>query len=92
MSHNFKLQTFCLVLVSFLLGCNEFIIVGILPELSSAFHTSQAVMGLLVTAFALIYAICTPFVTINAARFEPKSALNLTVDFYFSQYIYGFGA
>lgn len=60
---NFKIQSFILVLIAFILGFSEFIIVGILTDLSISFNVDVSTVGYLVTTFAVIYAISTPFVT-----------------------------
>lgn len=60
-----KFQSFVLVLTSFILGFSEFIIVGILNDVAADFHVSLAAVGLLVTIFAIIYAISTPIVSLS---------------------------
>ncbi|MCF1620381.1 MFS transporter [Tetragenococcus koreensis] len=59
----FKVQSFILILVSFLLGFSEFIIVGILDDVAASFAVDVSTAGYLVTIFALAYAISTPIVT-----------------------------
>ncbi|MGF2385704.1 MFS transporter [Lentilactobacillus otakiensis] len=66
----FKFQSFVLVLIAFVLGFSEFLIVGILDDLSSQFNVPVATVGYLVTAFAIVYAISTPFITILIGRFN----------------------
>lgn len=46
-------QTVLLVALSFVLGCNEFMIVGILSNLASDFNVNMTQVGFLVTIFAL---------------------------------------
>lgn len=78
----FKLQSIVFVLVSFMLGCNEFIVVGILSDLSRQFQVPISIMGYLVTIFATVYAISTPFVTVLTSRFSRyKTLLTLMVIF-----------
>lgn len=60
----YPFQTVVLVLLSFALGCSEFIVVGILSDIASDLHVSNAAVGSLVTIFALVYAVSTPFVTL----------------------------
>lgn len=60
---NYRLQSLVLVLIAFALGFSEFIIVGVLPDIARDFHESEAVVGLLVTIFALVYAVSTPLIT-----------------------------
>ena len=49
-----------LVLLGFSLGCSEFVVIGIEPELAEAFDCSLAQVGDLISFFALAYAIATP--------------------------------
>ncbi len=70
------------ILVAFMLGCNEFIVVGILPDLSAQFHTPISTMGYLVTIFAMVYAVSAPFVTILTSRYSRyKTLLTLMIVF-----------
>lgn len=73
----YQLQTAALVLMAFVLGCSEFIIVGILSDIATALHTSQTSVGNLVTVFALVYAVCTPFVATFLGRGSTTRALLL---------------
>lgn len=58
-----KLQTGIFVLTAFLLGCNEFMIVGIISDLAQSFNVSLSSLGLLVTLFGIVYAGITPVLT-----------------------------
>lgn len=60
---NYRMQSLVLVLIAFALGFSEFIIVGVLPDIAKTFHEPVTVVGLLVTIFALVYAISTPLIT-----------------------------
>lgn len=81
---NFKIQSLTLIMVAFVLGFSEFIIVGILNDLAKQFSVSVANVGLLVTMFALIYAISTPFITLYIGRFNLfKVMLSLLAIFVF---------
>ena len=64
----FKFQSFVLVLIAFTLGFSEFLIVGILDDLSRQFQVSVATIGYLVTIFALVYAISTPIITLMLGK------------------------
>lgn len=66
----YRLQAFSLVLVSFMMGCNEFIVVGIISDIASSLQVTVATVGYLVTIFAIVYAISTPLVTILTNRFN----------------------
>lgn len=59
-----KFQSFIFIFIAFVLGFSEFIIVGILNDIAGNLHVSIELVGYLVTIFALVYAICTPFVTL----------------------------
>src|SRR5699024_5548158 len=59
----FKRQSFVLILLAFVLGFSEFIIVGILDDIAQQFSVKISVVGYLVTIFALVYALSTPVVT-----------------------------
>lgn len=50
-------------MIAFALGFSEFIIVGVLLDIAKTFHEPVTVVGLLVTIFALVYAISTPLIT-----------------------------
>jgi len=49
-----------LSLLTFVLGTSEFVIVGILTDISSSLSMSNAKAGTLVSAFAITFAIATP--------------------------------
>ncbi|MBU9789796.1 MFS transporter [Lentilactobacillus sp. G22-6] len=66
----FKVQSFVLVLIAFVLGFSEFLIVGILDDLGAQFDVPVATVGYLVTIFAIVYAISTPFITILISRYN----------------------
>lgn len=59
-----------LIVLVFLLGTSEFIVIGILPELSDAFHISLAKASGIVSVFAVTYAAGTPFLTAFSGRFS----------------------
>ncbi|WP_064092063.1 MFS transporter [Rossellomorea aquimaris] len=61
-----------LSLLTFVLGTSEFVIVGILTEISSNLHISNAKAGTLVSAFALTFAIATPIVMSVTSHFPKR--------------------
>lgn len=69
MSKN-RLIALVFVLVTFLLGCNEFMVVGILSEIARHLNVSLTQVGYLVTVFAVVYAICTPIITIFTSKYN----------------------
>ncbi|MBM7543681.1 putative MFS family arabinose efflux permease [Weissella beninensis] len=83
-------QTVLLVALSFVLGCNEFMIVGILSNIASDFNVNMTQVGFLVTIFALIYAICTPIITALTSHFNKYTCLIiLVIIFIFSNILTG---
>ena len=71
----YRLQSILFVFVAFMLGCNEYMIVGVLPDIAHQYHDSLSTLGLLVTVFALIYAIFTPIITSLANRWRRHHVL-----------------
>ena len=71
MSRNRKLLCVgLLVLLGFSLGCSEFVVIGIEPELAAAFDVSLARVGQLISSFALTYAVATPVLALSTGRFR----------------------
>jgi MFS transporter, DHA1 family, inner membrane transport protein len=66
-----------LAIAAFGIGTSEFIIMGLLPNLSDDFHVSIPKAGVLVTGYALSVTIGAPIVAIATAKLERKSALLL---------------
>jgi DHA1 family inner membrane transport protein len=66
-----------LAIAAFGIGTSEFIIMGLLPNLSDDFHVSIPKAGVLVTGYALSVTIGAPIVAIATARLERKLALLL---------------
>ena len=66
----YRLQSIVFVLVAFLLGCNEFMVVGVLSNIAKSYHASLSTVGFLVTMFALTYAICTPVLTTLTGKYD----------------------
>lgn len=71
----YRLQALVFVFVAFMLGCNEYMIVGVLPDVARDFHEPLSKLGLLVTIFALVYAVCTPIITSIASRWPRHRVL-----------------
>lgn len=71
----YRLQAIVLVLVAFMLGCNELIMVGIISDIARQFSVSLATVGYLVTIFATVYAVSTPIITIYSSRFNRYKTL-----------------
>ncbi|MFT9097111.1 MFS transporter [Liquorilactobacillus sp.] len=67
---SFKFRATVLILIAFVLGCSEFIVVGILNDLAHQFDKSVTTVGYLVTIFAFVYAFSTPILTALIAKFR----------------------
>lgn len=80
---NYRIQAVILVFVTFMLGCNEFMVVGILSDISSGLNTTQSMVGFLVTAFAVVYAVSTPIINLLTSKFNHYSALLLLMIVFF---------
>jgi len=63
LSKKHKILAFTLILLTFVMGTSEFVIVGLLTEVSTSIGISIATAGTLVSGFAIAYAIGTPIVT-----------------------------
>ncbi|MGE7945447.1 MFS transporter [Lysinibacillus sp. NPDC093688] len=61
-----------LTLLTFVLGTSEFVIVGILTDISSSLQMTNAKAGTLVSAFALTFAIATPLVMSATSHFPKR--------------------
>ena len=71
----YRLQSILFVFVAFMLGCNEYMIVGVLPDIAHQYHDSLSTLVMLVTVFALVYAIFTPIITSLANRWRRHHVL-----------------
>lgn len=59
-----------LVLLSFALGTSEFIVIGVLTDISESLKITEVMAGSLVSMFALSYSVCTPFSAAIAGKFN----------------------
>ena len=73
--NKYRIQAIVFVLVAFMLGCNEFMVVGILSDIAGHLHVSLALAGYLVTIFATTYAISTPFITVLTSKYSRYKTL-----------------
>lgn len=69
-----SVQVIALVTLSFALGCSEFVVVGILPDIAGSLAVELTLVGNLVGVFAGVYAVCTPVLTLATAN-VPKYRL-----------------
>ncbi|MEB2302620.1 MFS transporter [Lysinibacillus xylanilyticus] len=63
---------FTLSLLTFVFGTSEIVIVGILTDISSSLHMTNAKAGTLVSAFAITFAIATPLVMSATSHFPKR--------------------
>lgn len=75
MPQNRKLLTGLLGLGVFAAITTEMGIIGVLPQLASAFGSTTADMSLLVSIYALVVAVTGPFVTLFTSRLNRKAVL-----------------
>lgn len=71
----YRLRALTFVGVAFILGCNEYTIVGVLPDIAREFQLPLTNLGFLVTAFALVYAFLTPILTSLITRWSRRRVL-----------------
>ena len=64
-----------LVLAGFALGCSEFVVVGIQPELAVNYGISLSRAGAFMSTFAVAYAACTPILALVTGRFKRYTLL-----------------
>lgn len=78
LSNKQKILAFTLTLLTFVMGTSEFVIVGLLTEVSTDLGITVTTAGTLVSGFAIAYAIGTPILTGFVSRF-PKYQLMLVL-------------
>lgn len=71
-----------LALLTFVLGTSEFVIVGILTDISSSLHMTNAKAGTLVSAFAITFAIATPLVMSATSHFPKRKWMLFLIGFF----------
>jgi predicted MFS family arabinose efflux permease len=64
-----------LALGTFAIGTDGFVVAGVLPGIADDTGTTLARAGLLVTAFALVYAVAAPLLTAVVARIDRRTVL-----------------
>lgn len=65
-----SVQVIALTAMSFALGMNEFLMMGILPDIARGLSVPQTMVGNLVSLFAGVYAVCTPLGAAVSSRFR----------------------
>ncbi|WP_232298594.1 MFS transporter [Companilactobacillus ginsenosidimutans] len=78
-----RLRAITFILVAFMLGCNEFMVVGILSNIAQSYHVTLSSIGILVTVFALVYAISTPVLTTMTSHWNRRKLLLVLIAIFF---------
>jgi predicted MFS family arabinose efflux permease len=65
----------CLVLVTFVVGTDDFVIAGVLPAIARDLAVTEAAAGQLVTVFSIAYALCAPVLAAATARLARRTLL-----------------
>ena len=65
-------RIYFLMIISFVIGMVELIISGILDLIAADLHVSIGKVGLLITVFALIFAVASPILLVMTAKIERK--------------------
>lgn len=71
----FTPQILTLVLLSFVMGTSEFIVMGILPDMAEGLELPYTMIGNLVSVFAIGYAVLTPVITAMVGRYSRYKVL-----------------
>ncbi len=74
-SYPMRLPLFALALAAFAIGTSEFVIMGLLPDLSRDLSVSIPSAGLLVSGYAMGVVIGAPILAVATARLPRKTAL-----------------
>ncbi|GII96551.1 MFS transporter [Sinosporangium siamense] len=62
-----------LLLATFVIGTDDFVIAGVLPEIAADLDVSEAAAGQLVTVFSITYALAAPPLAVLTARWPRKT-------------------
>ena len=65
-----RVAVLVLLALSFALGCTEFTIIGIEPDIATSLGVELSLVGNLVGYFAVAYAVCTPLLAVFTGRFR----------------------
>ncbi|WP_336077549.1 MFS transporter [Paenibacillus sp. 203] len=68
-------KVYILAIVSFLVGTSQYIIAGILDQISATMGITVAAAGQLITVYSLAYAIGTPFLMAVTAKWDRRKLL-----------------
>ncbi|MCG3399331.1 MFS transporter [Staphylococcus massiliensis] len=76
------MRTITFILSIFLVGMVEMVVAGIMNLMSQDLHVSEALIGQLVTIYALTFAITGPFLVKVTEKYNPKTVLLWTLGFF----------
>ena len=65
----------CLLLTTFIVGTDEFLVAGVLPEIAEDLRVEEAAAGQLVTVFSLTYALAAPVLAVATARVSRRALI-----------------
>ena len=69
-AHRTSLCVALLVALGFSLGCSEFAVIGVEPDIAAAYGVTLARAGELVSVYALAFAVATPVLAVATGRFR----------------------
>ena len=64
-----------LAIGAFAIGCTEFVVIGLLPQIGEGVHATVPAMGILITAYAIGVMIGAPAMTALSSRFSTRQTL-----------------
>ena len=79
----FNIRVIMLIMLSFVLGTCEYVVIGILPNIAEDLNVSITQTGLLISAFAIVYSVGAPLITAYLSRF-PRYHTVLSLMFLFT--------
>ena len=79
----FNIRVIMLIMLSFVLGTCEYVVIGILPNIAEDLNVSITQTGLLISAFAIVYSVGAPLITAYLSRF-PRYRTVLSLMFLFT--------
>ncbi|MEO3761893.1 MFS transporter [Streptomyces sp. B8F3] len=65
----------CLMFATFVIGTDDFVIAGVLPDIAADLDVSEAAAGQLVTVFSVTFAVAAPGLAVVTARLPRKTLI-----------------
>lgn len=75
------MRLFTFILSIFIVGMVEMMVAGIMNLMSQDLHVSEAVVGQLVTMYALTFAICGPILVKLTNRFSSRPCIIMDITY-----------